>query len=342
MTSAQIIYSSLGIIVLLALILLRFIYKKSFMLQTPEPKKPLPCQPDDFHLAYQNVMFNAADGTILKGWFIPSLDEYSSETLILCHGRGSNKGELLQRTHFLADKYNLLYFDFRGSGESGGNMSTIGYLETRDFDAAYQFLKKNREGYADEIAVFGSSVGASVAIYGAAKYQKIKGIALDSPFLSLRSVISNWCKYHSRILLPFVSLALVFSRRSLKTDPETYSPKFNAGKINCPVLFIFGENDRLIPSEDRNALVELCGSSCKEVFVVNGATHTKCAETGGVMYREKIAAFFQNVFAGEKRNAVRPENGNLPVSGNAQVNQNVPEKTVQPQKSKKKNKKNKK
>ena len=296
MFSLKIVYISLAALAALVLVLLRFIYKKSFMMQTPMPKKPIPCQPDDFHLAYENVLFSAADGTMLKGWFIPSLDEYSRETIILCHGRGSNKGELLQRTRFLADKYNLLYFDFRACGESGGNMSTIGYIETRDFDAAYQFLKNNRDGYADGIAVFGSSVGASVAIYGAAKYPEIKGIVLDSAFLSLRSVVSNWSRHHLKICLPFIPLSLAFSRRNLKTDPEAYSPKFNAGKLKCPVLFIYGEDDRLIPKNDRNELFQICSSEKKDLFLINGAPHTKCAEIGGVMYREKISVFFKEIF----------------------------------------------
>ena len=313
----QIICVSLAAIILFAAWLLHFIHEKSFLLQTPIPKKPLPCQPDDFCLAYENVIFTAADGTPIKGWFIPSLNEYSDETIIMCHGRGSNKGELLQRTNFLSEKYNLLYFDFRGSGESGGNMSTIGYLETRDFDAAYKFLKDNKDGYADSIAVFGSSVGASVAIYGAAKYPEIKGIALDSAFLSLHNVVSNWCRANLRIFVPFVSLAIYFLRRRLKTDPENYSPKFNAEKLSCPALFIFGDNDRLIPAADRDELFRLCGSPDKEVFVINGATHTKCAETGGVLYRNKISDFFAKVFPAKE---ARPENPDMPASESSYVN----------------------
>lgn len=347
----QIICVSLAVIILFAAWLIYFVNKKSYMLQTPMPKNPLPCQPDDFHLAYENVIFTAVDGTPIKGWFIPSLNEYSDETIIMCHGRGSNKGELLQRTHFLSDNYNLLYFDFRGSGESGGNMSTIGYLETRDFDAAYKFLKDSRDGYADRIAVFGSSVGASVAIYGAAKYPEIKGIALDSAFLSLHNVVRNWCRSNMRIFVPFVSLAISFLRRRLKTDPENYSPKFNAGKLSCPALFIFGDNDRLIPAADRDELFRICGSTEKEIFVINGATHTKCAETGGVLYRNKISDFFAKIFpARESKSA---EHSDMPDSESNYVNspkisssETLPDnggndnKSASKQKKNKKNKKN--
>ena len=297
MTSVQIFYILLAAAALFLILLIYFVWKKSLLLQTPMPKTPLPCQPDDFHLAYENVLFSAADGTIIKGWFIPSLDEFSSDAIILCHGRGSNKGQMLMNTHFLAEKYNLLYIDFRSCGESKGNSSTIGYMETRDFDAAYNFLKNCKEGYADRIAAFGCSLGASVALYGAVKYPDIIGIAAESLFLSLRSVVKNWCRIKMRLFLPFVPLALYFSRRRLKTDPEAYTPLHNASKLKCPILFIYGDNDRLVSEEERQELVRICGSPIKEEFIINGATHTKCAETGGVMYRERISAFFEKVFS---------------------------------------------
>jgi alpha/beta superfamily hydrolase len=46
---------------------------------------------------------------------------------------------MLQATHFLYETgLNLFYFDFRRSGESGGVVSSIGCLETRDLEAAIE------------------------------------------------------------------------------------------------------------------------------------------------------------------------------------------------------------
>lgn len=291
---------SAAVIVFIVALIIFLAYKKSLLLQTPSAKIPLNCQPDDFNLAYENVVFSAADGTLLKGWFIPSLDELSSKTIIFCHGRGSNKAQMLTNTHFLAEKYNLLYFDFRACGESKGSSSTIGYLETRDFDAAYDFLKNTHSQYADKIAVFGCSVGGSVALYAAAKYPEIAGVITESTFLSLKNVVKNWCCNKMKLSVPFVALTLAFSRRRLKTDPEKYSPLNSAPKVNCPALFIHGDIDRLVPAEDREKLFSLCAAKDKEEFLINGATHTKCAEIGGVFYREKISDFYTKIFADKK------------------------------------------
>ena len=141
-----------------------------------------------------------------------------------------------------------------------------------------------------------------------------------SAFLSMHNVVSNWCRANLRIFVPFVPLAISFLRRRLKTDPENYSPKFNAGKLSCPALFIFGDNDRLIPAADRDELFRLCSSPDKEIFVINGATHTKCAETGGVLYRDKISAFFAKIFPAAEMPSKETKDDMPKSSGTAYVN----------------------
>ena len=84
------------------------------------------------------------------------------------HGWGTNKGDALENTYFLHELgYNLLYFDFRCSGESLGNISTVGYLEVEDFKAAMEFLKKHKPEQSQSIGVYGISMGASVGSAGA-------------------------------------------------------------------------------------------------------------------------------------------------------------------------------
>ena len=116
-------------------------YRKSSEIIRPARTGALAFHPDQYRLAHEIVEFCTADGVRLKGWFIPAVGVESGCTIIFCHGWGANRGEMLRASWFLAEKgFNLLYFDFRASGESKGSVSSVGYLETRDFDAAYEFL----------------------------------------------------------------------------------------------------------------------------------------------------------------------------------------------------------
>jgi len=267
---------------------------KSSAIIQPARKGALAFTPDNYKLAHEAVEFATADGVRLKGWFIPAPGGESGRTIIFCHGWGSNRGETLRDTWFLAEQgFNLLYFDFRASGESKGSVSSVGYLETRDFDAAYEFLKANRPQAAEAVGVYGVSMGGAVAVYSAAKYPELSCLLAESTFLSYNQVVANWSWRRLKTpYFPLVWLTLFFVRRKLKADPEPYSPLYNAPRVKVPTLFIDGDNDDLVPVPDAERLFGLCGSERKQMWMVAGASHAKCAEVGGEVYKSKVSAFF--------------------------------------------------
>ncbi len=289
---------------LLAALAVYAAYRKSGEIIQPVRRGALANTPDQYRLAHEAVEFSTADGVRLKGWFLPAAGAGRSDafqgqeatgcTIIFCHGWRSNRGEMLRDTWFLAEKgFNLLYFDFRASGESKGAVSSVGYLETRDFDAAYEFLKANRPHAAEAVGVFGTSMGGSVAVYAAVKYPELVCLLAENTFLSYNKVVANWSWRRLKTpYFPLVALTLFFVRRKLKADPEPYSPLYNAGKIKIPVMFINGDHDDLVPLPDAEALFGLCSSEKKQMWVIAGASHAKCAEVGGEVYRGKVAAFF--------------------------------------------------
>jgi len=270
-------------------------YFKSYaIIQPPKRRTPVLFHPDQYNLAHETIDFTTADGLTLKGWFIPAVDGATDKTIIICHGWGANRGDLLCDTHFLAEKgFNLFYFDFRASGQSGGSVSSVGYLETRDFDAAYHFLKTHRPHAMERAAVFGRSMGGSVAIFAAAKYPEFKCVLAESTFLSYRRVIANWSWMRTKVpYYPMVAMTLAFVKFKLGVDPEPFSPAHNAAAVKAPVLFIIGDHDDLVPVADSERLFGLCGSDKKELWTLTGSTHGKCAEVGGEVYKARVSRFF--------------------------------------------------
>jgi len=270
-------------------------YGKTKEIIQPARKTVLVNFPEQYKLVHETVDFVTADGVKLRGWFIPAVGGATGQTVIFCHGWGSNRGEMLRDTHFLAEHgFNLFYFDFRASGESKGSVSSVGYLETRDFDAAYDFLKLNRPHAVETVAVFGTSMGGSVAIYAAAKYPELACVLAENTFLSYGRVVANWSWRRLKTpYFPLVSMTLFFVRRKLKADPEPYSPLYNIGRVKMPALFINGDNDDLVPLADAERLYGLCPSEKKQMWVIAGASHAKCAEVGGEVYRNKVTEFFK-------------------------------------------------
>jgi pimeloyl-ACP methyl ester carboxylesterase len=74
---------------------------------------------------------------------------------------------MLERARFLLRAgYTVLLFDFSAHGESTGEHITIGYLESRDAQAAISFLRKILPG--EKIGVIGVSMGGGSAVGDAA------------------------------------------------------------------------------------------------------------------------------------------------------------------------------
>jgi len=256
-------------------------------------RKPVTVFPDQFRLVHENIVFRTADGVQLFGWFIPAA-KTSEKTIIILHGRGQNRGDILASTHFLHRfGFNLLYFDFRGAGESGGALSSIGYLELRDFDAALEFLKRNKEEEAKNIGVYGLSMGGAVALYETANRPDIKCVAAEAAFESFNGIVARYAWVNKKTpYFPVIQLGLMLTRLRLGIDPEPFSPLYHIAKISPrPILFVAGSHDAIMPVKDVKRLFA-AAKHPKEMWIVQGAAHGKCAEVGGEEYKTRLSSFF--------------------------------------------------
>ncbi|WP_424245045.1 pimeloyl-ACP methyl ester carboxylesterase [Elusimicrobium posterum] len=284
------------LILLLAIVLGSFgvykIYKQSIKILQPDFKrKPVTIFPDQFNLAFENIRFRTEDNIEIKGWFIPKED--SNKTIFLMHGWGMNKGDILKNTSFLHEiGFNLVYFDFRAMGESGGTISSIGYLETRDLEAALEHIKKTRPWACENIGFYGISMGATVAIYVAAKLKNVKCIVSEATYYSFNRVVARWAWINRRIpYFPVIPLVLYFMRRKLKFNPQVYSPAYNISDINAPIFIVHGRHDNLVPAINATYLYKNAKIP-KELWLIPGAKHNQSAEVGGPEYKYRLSEFY--------------------------------------------------
>ncbi|WP_428075327.1 alpha/beta hydrolase [Candidatus Avelusimicrobium aviculae] len=278
--------SALGLVWLCA-------YTAKKVLHPVSKRKALYLWPDEYKMPYDNVYFTTEDKVNIKGWFIPY--DGAEKTIILMHGWGMNRSDILKNTYFLHDLgFNLLYFDFRALGESGGKVSSIGYLETRDVRAAIKYLKETRPESCKKIGLYGLSMGAMVAICEGASNPQISCVAAEASYYSFRRVVSRWAWVHHKVpSFPIIPIVLHYIRRDLHVNPERYSPKYNIGKIAPrPVLIIHGRYDSIVPAAQAKLLFKRAGDP-KEIWLVPGAKHNKCAEVGGFEYKQRLSDFFR-------------------------------------------------
>jgi pimeloyl-ACP methyl ester carboxylesterase len=262
----------------------------------PPMMSPMWVFPEQFGLRYEKVAFKTRDGLELKGWFLPSPNG-DRRTLLMCHGWGDNKGELLKQTYFLNETagFNLLYFDFRSHGESAGEITTIGGLETQDFDAAVAWLRAAKPDLSDRIGVFGLSMGAAVTVAALPGHPDLRCAVVESPYSDYRGVVDRWTWNNLRVpRFPLIDIAM-FLLRLRVGDPkvDSFNPVEAAGRIAPRPLFVIGgEKDLLMPEADVRRVFDAAREP-KLLWVVPAATHAKCREAAGAEYDARVAGFFE-------------------------------------------------
>jgi pimeloyl-ACP methyl ester carboxylesterase len=262
----------------------------------PPAMSPMWVFPEQFGLPYAKVAFPTKDGLTLRGWLIPSPNG-DKRTVIMCHGWGDNKGELLKQTYFLNETagFNLLYFDFRSHGESEGEITTIGGLETIDFDAAVTWLRSAKPELADRVGVFGLSMGAAVTVAAMPDHADLRCAAVESPFSDYRGVIRRWGWNKFRVPhFPLIDITLWMLRLRVGNPKiDVFNPVEAAPHIAPRPLFVIGgAEDDLMPEEDVRRVFDAAREP-KQLWIVPGAYHAKCREAAGMEYDTRVSGFFQ-------------------------------------------------
>jgi pimeloyl-ACP methyl ester carboxylesterase len=125
-----------------------------------------------------------SDGIRIAGWYIPAGNPSpTAPTVVLAHGNGKTKSEMLRWAEPLHADYNLVLFDFRNHGQSSGDVTTLGVREVRDLKAIVDWLEEAKS--PPSIAVLGVSMGGATAIDEAADDQRVAAVILDSTHATL-------------------------------------------------------------------------------------------------------------------------------------------------------------
>jgi pimeloyl-ACP methyl ester carboxylesterase len=157
--------------------------------------------PDGRGLAYENVTFASLDNIQLVGWYIPSKNRAA---VILTHGFGANRGQLLGQAEALARAgFGVLLYDCRAHGDSKGDTATRGWLEVNDLLGALAYVETRSDVDPERIGAFGLSVGGQVTIRVAATTNRIKAVATEgTPTATFadevpRSGLIEWLRFPS-------------------------------------------------------------------------------------------------------------------------------------------------
>lgn len=199
-----------------------------------------------YRLPHRRFEVRTADGVPVVG---VHLDRARTETVVLyAHGFLSNKNHraVPRFVEALSAHFDVISFDFRGHGESGGRC-TFGDRERLDVDAVVTYARDH--GY-QKVVLVGSSMGGAIVILYAAERGNVDGLVTIGAFDSPESLRSPTALLGLRLLfrhpLGHWMAAMARGTRLDHHQPQVMRPVDVVDRIQAPVLFIHGEWDALI------------------------------------------------------------------------------------------------
>ena len=243
--------AALAFITYLGAIVLLMFFERSILFPAPAVTIGF-WQADRF--GAKEFTIESADKTKVHVWSFEKAN--SKKTLVFCHGNGETLGLLGRELAEIRDRWNVnvVAFDFRGYGKTGGlanedeiladSVAVAQWIETNDMLGGYQMI------------VFGRSLGGACAVEIATK-TNVAGLILDRTFSSLVDVAADRFFY-----LP-IRLAMRNQFRSIEKIP----------RYTGPLLQMHGDVDTLIPYRFGKKLFDACPSPQKELLTIRGLYH---------------------------------------------------------------------
>ena len=261
------------VIVLYAGFLLLLRLAEPRLIYAPGPSTRLTPPPAELGLAPERLEFPSTDGVRLVGWLMRAPTDTAGRWLLICHGNGGNLSEAGRPSHYAGLRalgLNLLAFDYRGYGESGGTPSEAGLY--RDADAAWGYLTGSLRVPAGRIVIFGHSLGSAVAVELATRVPAA-GLILDG---ALSSVTER-----AQEAYPYVPVRWIARSR--------YPSIERIGRLTLPKLFLHARADEVIPFAHGRRLYR--AAPPPKEFVALAGGHADAFERDSAVYFGAIARF---------------------------------------------------
>lgn len=235
----------------------------------------------------------------LAAWYIPAANGAgaSAPTVVVVHGWGSSKHDMLARAAVLHDAYNLLIPDLRNHGQSGDAQTTQGVREAADLQAMIDWLEAEKAPTA--VAVLGVSMGGVTALAQANRDERIAGVVIESTHATLANAIQARLEGAGYPLpLPGSWAILLGSLMRTGVDASSVDPLLGVQRLDeRPLQLVYGGADRSIGPDDATTLQSAAdeAGSAVDLAMCEAAGHADSLEVCPELWSEAVLGFLERV-----------------------------------------------
>ena len=237
--------------------------------------------PAEYQLPYEDVHVKVNDGNgkneRIHAWWIPA-ENPSDRTLLYLHGSALNIGaNITHARRFHQMGFSVFLISYRGYGKSDGTFPTEAQVYA-DAQAAWTYLIEQKGIDPKAIFIYGHSLGGAVAIQLAIDNPAAGGLIVEAAFTSIADMARRIPKYR---IFP---LELIVHERFDSIE--------KVSRLQAPVLYIHGTDDKLVPPEMSRELYKRTASS-KQLKLIIGGGHNNSAAVGGGEYLQAVRNFIE-------------------------------------------------
>ena len=250
---------------------------------------------------HERVTIRSQDGYELVGMLY--CQETSHLWVITLHGYTGWKEAMYPiACWYYQNGFNVLAPDLRCQGESEGDFIGMGWTDRLD---VLQWIDLILQRDPDaQIVLHGQSMGAACALIMSGMPElprNVRAVVADSAYTDAISMfrikITDWFHLPS---FPLVESAALMLRLRGGYDLRDAAPLRAVRRSQIPILYIHGEEDRMIPIEMTYALRSATASPSM-ILVVSGAGHTQAMDADPVGYYLTVQLFLHRSGVGRER-----------------------------------------
>ena len=294
----------LGLLMILSYILIiGFFFTNKVMFIKKKSDKEIIDRETSFSL-YNQENFDALEkkhfslpsqfGYSIKGSLIAPHD--TNRYIIICHGVTVNRLNSVKYMNlFLQKGWNVVIFDHRRHGESGGKTTSYGHYEKFDLQSVVHWLKKE-VGESIILGIHGESMGAVTSLLYAGMVEDGADFYIaDCPFTELEAQLLYRLKAEYKVpSLLVMPIAKPFIQLRDRYSIKGVSPLNAVANIEKPVLFIHSKDDDYIPAEMSKQLYEK-KIGPKKLYIAEKGSHAMSYAENREQYANVIDDFLDEI-----------------------------------------------
>ena len=238
----------------------------------------------------ERVRIPVGEDDSLDGFYLAGR---SDATVILFAGYARDHRRVWRYGRFLNERgLHVVTVDFRSARGSARKPTTLGHWELRDARATLEWVRQHPVLRSHRVALFGESLGGSVALALAAERPDVAAVVADCPFASADAAIEDGFQFVAKLpVFPLAPLARQMGRVLTGHDPGTFDATEALRALNGrPVLVIQTTREDRFSREQVQRITDALGLS-GEQWTLDDVKHNHAWLVHRADYEQRVGDF---------------------------------------------------